>query len=97
MAELAPNADDVWTAMEASRVCFMADVAGQQIAARPMSPIVRRNENLIWFISHRQSGKTADLMDDTPVTLMFQDDSSNCYTTITGAVSVVDDRDRIEV
>ena len=88
--------ETIWDELEKFRVCFMADVSNRQIVARPMSPLVRRNENLIWFVTDRESGKTGDLADDTPVALLFQDESATCYIVVTGAVSLVDDRDRIE-
>lgn len=87
--------EEIWKAMEAHRVCFMAQVGDQKVVARPMTPIVRRNENLVWFIAARESEQN-ELADENPVTLLFQDASDNCYVTVTGSVSVVDDRDRIE-
>lgn len=91
MAQQDVTAARVWEDIEGQRVCMFIDHDGQTPRARPMAPLVRRAEGRIWFLTDRHSGKVADLSDDSPVCLTFQDKGDNWYVALTGSASVVDD------
>lgn len=91
MAQQDFTAGRVWEEIEGQRVCMFVDHDGQTPRARPMAPLARRDENRIWFLTDRASGKVADLRDESPVCLTFQDKADNWFVSLVGAASVVDD------
>jgi general stress protein 26 len=86
---------DIWKQIGNESICMYSDFDGRIIRSRPMSPIIRRDENCVWFVTDRDSTKVRDLTDDSPVTLTFQNSASNWYVSLVGAASVVDDRTKI--
>lgn len=88
--------EDIWDRIEDQHVCIFAERDDEAIRARPMAPMVRREEGRIWFVTDRLSRKMEDLGDDTPVTLVFQNGAANTYVSLIGSISIVDDRDRVK-
>ena len=95
MAEKQYTNDDIWNLIEGENVCMFANLDDSVIRSRPMAPMVRQDDGLIWFVTDRTSGKMQDLGDDTPVTLTFQNSASNWYVSLAGSVSVFDDKARL--
>jgi general stress protein 26 len=96
MSDKQLTSSDIWDYIKSEHVCMMAESDGQTIRARPMAPIIRRDEHNIWFVTDRTSHKVHELSDDTPVTLMFQNSASNWYLSLIGNATVVDDRARVK-
>lgn len=89
-----PTLDDIWDKLSAQHVCMLLDQSGTgalSVAARPMTPLVRKDENLIWFVTDRETG-VAGLGDDSPVMLLFQDAGANDYLVVEGSAAVIEDR-----
>ncbi len=95
MTDRTLTAEEVWTQIASENVCIMATPDDEGIRARPMGPMVRQDDGVIWFITDRNSHKVRDLADDTPVTLIFQNSASNWYISLMGTASVVDDRGQV--
>ncbi len=95
MAEKQYTSNDIWGLIDGENVCMFASLDDSVIRSRPMAPMPRPDDGVIWFVTDRTSRKMNDLGDDTPVTLTFQNSASNWYVTLTGSVSVFDDRDRL--
>lgn len=80
-----------WRIAEKGGTCFLS-FDGKQI---PMSPIVRKDEGAIYFLSDAQSGQVRSIGADTTVQLTFSHHSANDYLFIEGAAQVSNDREKI--
>ena len=69
MAEPNYTSDDIWNLIDGETVCMFSNLDDSVIRSRPMAPMARRDDGVIWFVTDRTSGKMQDLGDDTPVTL----------------------------
>lgn len=80
-----------WSIAEASRVCFFG-WNGKQVL---MTPIVRKEEGAIYFLTDSRSEKVGDIKGEVIVHLTFSDHSANDYLFIEGDAQVFNDRKKI--
>jgi general stress protein 26 len=88
------TADEIWSKLEDQHVCMLVEQAGsgpQPMRARPMAPLARKAEGVVWFVAARDSGNGDALADDGAVLLLFQDTRANFYAAIEGAAAIVED------
>lgn len=81
-----------WKIAEANRVCFYG-WNGKQV---PMSPIVRKDEGVIYFLADASSDKVTDLGSPADVQLTFSDQSANDYLLVTGNAKISNDIEKIK-
>jgi len=81
-----------WKIADNNRVCFYG-WNGKQV---PMSPIVREEENAIYFLADADSDKITDITGNSSVQLSFSDESANDYLLVEGNAAVSNDRQKIE-
>jgi len=80
-----------WEIAEGNRVCFFG-VRGHQM---PMSPIVRKEEGAIYFLTDARSDKVGEIGGEETVQLTFSDHSANDYLVVEGQAQVSNDREKI--
>jgi general stress protein 26 len=98
MADDQLTAEDIWGKLEDQHVCMLVEQTGSAampVRARPMAPLARKAEGVIWFVTDRSSNKVTDLADDSAVLLLFQDMGANFHAAIEGAAAIVDDRAKV--
>jgi general stress protein 26 len=81
-----------WKIADNNRVCFYG-WNGKQV---PMSPIVREEENAIYFLTDADSDKITDIDANSTVQLSFSDESANDYLLVEGRAAVSNDREKIK-
>lgn len=81
-----------WKIAEDNRVCFYG-WNGKQV---PMSPIVRKDEGAIYFLTDAQGDKVTDIQGQSTVQLTFSNESANDYLFIEGNAQVSNDRAKIK-
>lgn len=81
-----------WKIAEDNRVCFYG-WNGKQV---PMSPLVRKNEGIIYFLTDVASEKVTENQGNSAVQLTFSNESANDYLFIEGKAQVSNDRAKIK-
>src|SRR5690606_23732389 len=61
----------------------------------PMSPIVRKEEGAIYFLTDARSDKVGEIGGEETVQLTFSDHSANDYLVVEGQAQVSNDREKI--
>ena len=85
----------VWDLMEKIGFCMLASREGEEIRSRPMAAYVEREENLIYFLTDKDSHKDEEIARDPHVNLGFADSGSHTYVAVTGQASLSNDRGKI--
>lgn len=80
-----------WKIAENCRVCFF----GLSDHQMPMSPIIRKDEGAIYFLTDARSEKVQEVGVEHVVQLTFSDHSANDYLFIEGDAQVSNDREKI--
>jgi general stress protein 26 len=81
----------IWKLMEKVRTAFLVSLSALGPHARPMSPIVRDEERLVWFLTDRVTVKDDEIGADERVAMIFTDGGST-HLAVTGTAELVDDR-----
>lgn len=91
------DAKTVWTLAKDIGMCMLIthDAAANRHRARPMHAYVEPDEHAIYFLTDADSAKAHQAEKDATVTIAFADTGKNNYATISGAISVSNDRDKI--
>jgi general stress protein 26 len=66
----------VWDMMKAIDYCMLVTSSGDGIRSRPMSSIVRQDEDAIYFITEAESEKVSDVQNHDEVLLNYSNGSS---------------------
>jgi general stress protein 26 len=85
--------DFIWNAVETMQVGMLTTRCGGGMRGRPMAAIPRRDDNVIWFLSDRETHKEAEVRDDPKSCVLFADPSRQTYVSLSGEVEVVHDRE----
>lgn len=72
-----------------------ADTDGS-LHARPMHTQPIKEDGLLWFFTGKNSGKVAEIKNDSHVSLSYADPASNTYLAICGRASQVTDKAKID-
>lgn len=88
------EADKLWDMADDARECMMVDKFSGGMRARPMAPIVKRDENAIWFVTDKDSGKVDEVRANPEVCLAIS--SGSDYVSITGDAQVVHDMAKLK-
>ena len=82
----------VWRYISEIGTCMMVTHAGDTIRARPMRGLARPEANTIWFFADRH-GLAAEEGAETPrACLTYADTKDQTYVSVSGSMSVVEDR-----
>jgi len=81
-----------WEIAEGSRICFFR-TGDQQF---PMSAIVRKDEDAIYFLTDAGTEKVNDIKDDLTVELTFSNESANDYLFVIGSATVSHDPAKVK-
>jgi general stress protein 26 len=82
------DADKVWDLMESVGICMLATRDGEEIRARPMGAYVRREENVVRFLTDIRRHKDDEIARDPHVCLAFADSRGQTYVSLTGRAVV---------
>lgn len=85
----------VWELMEKIGFCMFTTHRGGGIHARPMSAIVKPDEDAIYFLTDVELSKDDEIEANPDVCLAFADPSGQKYTTVNGRAEVSADREKI--
>ena len=88
------SADDVakiWKLMEKQRTAFLVSNSAVGPHARPMAPIVRQQEALVWFLTDVVTAKDGEIAADERVSMIFTDGGST-HLSVAGTAEIVQDR-----
>ncbi|BAF86297.1 pyridoxamine 5'-phosphate oxidase family protein [Azorhizobium caulinodans] len=85
------NVEDVWTAMEERHACMLVDRDGSRLRARPMAPVARRDDGVVWFVTDAHSAKDEEVSAHPEVCLSFSDEGDRFYLSVSGRAEVVRD------
>lgn len=81
--------DRIWAAVEGFSNCMFVTRSGAELRARPMTPIPRAKDGVIYFIADRRGFKDDEIRSDTAVCLTFA--SGSVQLSLSGNAVVVDD------
>ncbi len=86
--------DRAWKLMEKLGTAMLVTVGARGLHARPMSAILRREEDAIWFLSARDGSKDDEIARDSDVSVIFSDGGTH-QVAVAGTATLSDDRARI--
>lgn len=83
----------IWTAVEEFSSCMLVTRDGDQLRARPMTPMTRAKDGVIYFIADRRGFKDDEIRNDSEVCLTFSVGSTQV--SLSGTAMIVEDKDLI--
>lgn len=83
-----PHLDRVWDIIERVGVCMLTTRSAAGLRARPLEARPDRNDAVIWFVTDRRSAKEHEIEHDGAVGLVFTDERSKAYLSITAHAEV---------
>lgn len=92
---MAEPVERIWELMDKIGTCMFITHRGSQMHARPMSAIVRPDEDAIYFLTDVDLPKDDEIEANPAVALAFSDPSSQKYVTLNGHAEVSADHDKI--
>jgi general stress protein 26 len=81
----------VWKIIEGFSTCMLTTHSGRTLRARPMSTIVRNEEEKIFLLSDKKASKDEEIDRNKNVGLTFSDGSKR-FVSLTATAKVLDDR-----
>jgi general stress protein 26 len=93
---MAEPVERIWELMDKIGICMLITHRGGQMHARPMSAIVKPDEDAVYFLTDVDLAKDDEIEANPNVSLAFSDPSSQKYVTLNGHAEVSADHDKIE-
>ena len=90
------DTDRVWDLMKKIGFAMLVTRDGGKLRARPMSALVERNENAIYFLTDARRHKDEEIARDPAINLSFADAGSQKYVSVSGTATVSNDRAKIK-
>jgi general stress protein 26 len=90
MPEQLAEQDKIWKAVEGFTSCMLVTRSGEELRSRPMGPIVRARDGVIYFITDRRGFKDEEIAADAAVCLAFS--SGNVQVSLSGSAHLVEDK-----
>jgi general stress protein 26 len=84
--------EELWDAVEKSRTVMLVDQGPDGLRARPMGFKVLRDEDVVLFMTERDSAKVDELAREPEACITTAHEFSNLYVSITGRTYVIDIR-----
>jgi len=91
----ARDQDRVWEMMKTIGFAMLVTRDGDKLRARPMSAVVERDQNAIYFLTDARRHKDEEIARDPNVNLSFADAGSQKYVSLTGVATISNDRAKI--
>jgi general stress protein 26 len=91
----APDIDRIWELMSSIRFCLLTNWDGARLHSRPMSAMVRREENAIYFFTDVRAHKDEEIARYPQVTLGFADPGSQKYVSVYGKAEILRDEAKL--
>ena len=88
------NADKIWDHIEKFHDCMLVTYGRNGLHARPMSQIVRRQDQTIWFLTDEHGSKDVELEANKDIALTYSKGST--HIAVTGVAELVDGRATIK-
>jgi general stress protein 26 len=85
----------IWDAAAKFRTALLITASPAGPHARPMAPVLRPDDGLIWFLTDKASAKDFEIARDPKVTVAFSDGASH-HLSIVGMATAIDDRATIK-
>jgi general stress protein 26 len=85
----------IWELAEDIAICVLVTWDGKQQQARPMSARLDGNRGVIFFLTAKTPGKTAEISEYPAVTASFANSSKMKFVTFSGRAAVSNDRAKI--
>src|ERR1700710_696079 len=92
----ARDIDRAWDLMKKIGFAMLVTRDGDKLRARPMSALVERNENAIYFLTDARRHKDEEIARDPAINLSFADAGSQKYVSVSGTATVSNDRAKIK-
>jgi len=80
-----------WDIIEKARIGMLTTQFDGGLRARPLEARADRDAGLIWFVTDKRGAKDDEIMADHDIGLVFIDEDSRAYLSITGRASVTRD------
>ena len=87
--------EHVWDILEKFSIAMLVTNGGLETRDRPMGVIVRREENMLFFLTDVTSDKDHEIQFDPNVIVAFVDPSAQKYAWVRGHAVVANDRAKI--
>jgi general stress protein 26 len=91
----ARDQDRVWELMTTIGFAMLVTRDGDKLRARPMSAVIERDQNAIYFLTDARRHKDDEIARDPNVNLSFADAGSQKYVSLTGVATISNDRAKI--
>ncbi|MCW3474893.1 pyridoxamine 5'-phosphate oxidase family protein [Limobrevibacterium gyesilva] len=85
----------IWKHIHGIGTCMMVTHDGEHVRARPMTGIVRPEQNVIWFFTDTQTSKDEELQRDPRASLTFADLRDQNFVSVSGRITRVLDKETI--
>ncbi|MGU3496796.1 pyridoxamine 5'-phosphate oxidase family protein [Xanthobacteraceae bacterium A53D] len=87
---------DVWKEMADRRACMLIDSDQGRLRARPMAPVVREDEGVVWFVTDANAAKDDEIRQEPQVCLAFADEGDHFYLSVSGHAEVIRDQAKLK-
>jgi general stress protein 26 len=87
------SVERIWEMVSGMRSCMLVTRDRDLYRARPMGPIVKADENVIYFFSDSDAHKDDELAQDPRACLTFADEANNRYVSLSGEVRMTADKE----
>lgn len=85
---------DIWEEMARRHSCMLIDRDGGRLRARPMAPVARPADGVVWFVTDARAAKDDEIERDPQVCLAFSD--GNFHLSVSGMAEAVHDTAKLK-
>jgi general stress protein 26 len=90
------DVERVWELMKSISFCLLTNWDGHILHSRPMGPVLRHEENAIYFFTDASAHKDDEIARFPQVCLGFADTSSQKYVSVSGTAEIMADVDKMK-
>ena len=90
------QAEKVWSLVKSIRIAMLCTHHADGFGARPMYALVPDQNDLIWFITDRDTMKVAEVLSSSEVLLTFSSGGGGDHVVIRGEMTIDYDRNMLE-
>ncbi|TCT05920.1 pyridoxamine 5'-phosphate oxidase family protein [Aquabacter spiritensis] len=85
------DVQDIWHEMAARHACMLIDRDGGRLRARPMAPVAKPADGVVWFVTDVRSAKDDEIERDPQVCIAYAEPNDRFYLSVSGTAEVVRD------
>lgn len=86
----------IWSLIKDIKVGMLTTTRDDQLRARPMHIVQDEYDGTLWFYTELPSGKSTEILNDTPVCVTFSDPKNDVFVSLTGSARITRDQSLIE-